>query len=200
MSKFYDIFIKNNINRIQEYIIRTYNLRNKDGSLNTAARRMTSEGSFEKWYDGLKAYKYDDVINAIDLYFQTKSNKTEPQVYQLVKILEQNKSNQTVNTEWKKPICHVTKWQEDFDYVLQKACTYGIVFNPYWYSKGYKSIGETYVRDIQGNLTKKTWKMYWKDALTLAKKQEPEKFSMISKFDDYMLEYTLAYRLGILKI
>lgn len=197
---FYEIFTKDHVNRIQAHIIDLYNLRNKDGSLNSTALKMKTQSSFKNWYEQLKGYKFDDVINVIDQYHKTKSNITPPQVYKIVQLLGNKKQLEESNSELKKPICPVPKWQDDFDNVLQKACTYGIVYNPYWVSKGYKSIGETYVRDIQGNLTKKTWKIYWQDALILAKHEEPEKFSMISKFDDYMLEYTLAFKLGYLKI
>ena len=197
---FYEIFTKDHVNRIQAHIIDLYNLRNKDGSLNSTALKMKTQSSFKNWYEQLKGYKFDDVINVIDQYHKTKSNITPPQVYKIVQMLGNKKQLEKSNTELKKPICPVPKWQDEFDKVLQKACTYGIVYNPYWVSKGYKSIGETYVRDVQGNLTRKTWKMYWKDALILAKSSEPEKFSMISKFDDYMLEYTLAFKLGYLKI
>lgn len=197
---FYEIFTKDHVNRIQAHIIDLYNLRNKDGSLNSTALKMKTQSSFKNWYEQLKGYKFDDVINVIDQYHKTKSNITPPQVYKIVQLLGNKKQLEKSNYELKKPICPVPKWQDEFDKVLQKACTYGIVYNPYWVSKGYKSIGETYVRDIQGNLTKKTWKIYWQDALILAKHEEPEKFSMISKFDDYMLEYTLAFKLGYLKI
>lgn len=197
---FYEIFTKDHVNRIQAHIIDLYNLRNKDGSLNSTALKMKTQSSFKNWYEQLKGYKFDDVINVIDQYHKTKSNITPPQVYKIVQLLGNKKQLEKSNSELKKPICPVPKWQDEFDKVLQKACTYGIVYNPYWVSKGYKSIGETYVRDVQGNLTRKTWKMYWKDALILAKSSEPEKFSMISKFDDYMLEYTLAFKLGYLKI
>ena len=160
---FYEIFTKDHVNRIQAHIIDLYNLRNKDGSLNSTALKMKTQSSFKNWYEQLKGYKFDDVINVIDQYHKTKSNITPPQVYKIVQMLGNKKQLEKSNTELKKPICPVPKWQDEFDKVLQKACTYGIVYNPYWVSKGYKSIGETYVRDVQGNLTRKTWKMYWKE-------------------------------------
>ena len=188
------------IDRVQDFIINLYNLKNNDGSLNSAARKMKTKDSNNNWKEELKDFTEKEIIEVIRKYHKEVNNVTPPLLYKISDLLKNNKKEQPINSELKKPICDVKKWQEDFDYVLQQACTYGIVYNPYWVSKGYKSIGETYVRDIQGNLTKKTWKMYWKDALSIAKNQEPEKFSMISKFDDYMLEYTLAYRLKFLKI
>ena len=87
MTDYYDIFSKDEVNRIQDHIINLYNLRNKDGSLNSTALKMKAKASYKNWYDQLQGYKFNDVINVINQYHKTKSNITPPQIYKIVNIL-----------------------------------------------------------------------------------------------------------------
>ena len=78
-----DIFVKQKIKTIQEFIVDLYGLRLKNGEYNAEAERMFGEKSFENWCSSLGGYSEEYIKGAINLYHQTKNNKTAPRIRQI---------------------------------------------------------------------------------------------------------------------
>jgi hypothetical protein len=186
------------IQKIQDYIIELYGMVLKDGELNSEAKKMTNDLSIKNWSKVLKNYSEEEIKYAIDFYYKFKNNKTTPKLNQIQKILNSENKEECVeqdNSYLDKPVCPISHWQEDFDYILRKACVYGFIYNPYWSEQEeVKKEHKEFIKDFSYHKIK----FIWDDCLKEAIKAEPEKYKKIEPYD-YIIKYVLAYRLGFLE-
>lgn len=181
------------IEKIQNYIIELYNLQTQKGEPNAEAKKMFN--SVNNWEKSLKPYTEDEVIGAIDFYHKYKSNKTAPTIRHLLNLLEKKDDKIEITAGIEKPICKILEWQEDYDNIIQRACIGGIIYNPYW-SKKVDSQHKEYLKNNCLDVYKN--KLKWQEVLIKAKKENKYQFEEIEKYNDLILDYTLAHRLGYL--
>lgn len=194
-----DIFSKDKIKRVQDYIVELYNLKLKNGDLNAVALQIFNEKALPQWEDQLQNYSYEEIEEAINNFFKNKNNRTPPKIFQITNTINSNKIYTDLTTSSSeyvlKPICPIPEWQDDFDYVLMNACIKGIVFNPYW-----NSLEQVKKDRTQSLLTSSDYnnKIHWKECYEMARTSNIESFKKIYKYNDDILLYTLTYRLGYL--
>ena len=197
-----NIFERDKTQKIQDYLVELYSLKLQDGEFNAEARKMFAEKSFANWVSSLQGYSEEQIKEAINWYHKNKNNRTAPKLAQILATLEYKaRKDVGVSVDVSKPVCPIKEWQEDFDTVLRQACMDRITYNPYWSEQDVvkDNFKGAYLRNPDGSLSTKTFKIHWKECLEKAKKEATSEFSSISRFDNLMLEFTLAYRLGYLE-
>lgn len=193
-----DIFQKNKVDNIIDMIVELYNLKKENDEPNARARQMKKEKAFNNWVEVLSGFEEEEIKDVINYFYKNKSSITPPKLSQIKEILNKKNNITFSDVGLKKPICPIEGWQEDFDYIMKKACREGIIFNPYWNNQDEvkSNLKGTWIKNEYGELTTKNYKILWKEILDKAKKNNPIEFERISNYDDIMLDYTLAFRLN----
>lgn len=198
---YYEVKRKEKAQRVVEEIIELYGMKSEAGDYSKSAKTMLD--NLEEYEKAFEPYLFEDILQVIRKYWKFHSDKQRPSLKQILALLAvsdaQKRELEVVDVS--KPICLIEKWQEDFDIVLRQACTLRIVYNPYWSDQPEvkDNFPGTYLHESDGSLSKKTYAMHWKECLKKAKVKNISEFEEISRFDNLMLDYTLAYRLGYLE-
>lgn len=163
------------------------------------------EKEFEQW-------AWEDIEYAIDFYYTKKSDRNYPKVAHIKAILNTNthdkRKNLTAHTRnddgWRNPpSTKIRVITDQFLKVCRCAHEIGVLHIPYFELVENVPYGsDTYIRYLDENKTEpRIWKTRWDwdDAVLAARERFPDTFG---KFRDLKKaeEYTLAYKLGILKI
>lgn len=196
-----DIFVKQKIKIIQEFIVDLYGLWLKNGKYNAEAERMFGEKDFENWCFVLGGYSEEYIKGAINLYHQTRNNKTAPRIRQIKEIIEKEhpaKEPVDLTPKFSKPVCPIADWQEDFDYVLKQACIRGIFFNPYWSHQ--EDVVVAHREFLKKPFATRSSNNEWVESAYSARNANPHEFYRIAGYENSVLMFTLAYRIGFLRI
>lgn len=194
-----DIYTKNKIKNIQNYIIDLYGLTLKNGEYNAEASRMFGDTSFENWCEALDRFSEVEIKDAINKFFKNHNNRTAPRLAQLQRMLRPDfneKKDSSVDL-LPKPLCPIADWEEDWDYVCRWACVYGIVYIPYW-SKAQDVKSEHEIATRKAFASRK-YKQVWDDVVSKLKEERQDEFAELMNYN-WLVHYVWAYRVGALQI
>ena len=196
-----EVKYKEKAQRVLEELIELYGMKDEAGEYSKSAKTMLENA--DEYEQAFAPYLLDDILKVIRKYWKYHSDKQRPSLKQILALLEVSEAEKRDMevVDIIKPVCPIKEWQEDFDTVLRQACMDRITYNPYWSEQDVvkDNFKGAYLRNPDGSLSTKTFKIHWKECLEKAKKEAPSEFSSISRFDNLMLEFTLAYRLGYLE-